>query len=129
MINWTILRPNKSDVKPFCIYLFLIRKIKLMNVVAIYYTTFLIGFKKCDNKPCKQINLMITFLVIAGLVFLIWGVLICAAPCGCPVTTKTIFLLKTGIGLSCFASILLWIVGELDVPIYNDLLLTGFRLN
>lgn len=45
------------------------------------------------------------------LIFFVWGLLMCGAPCGCDPTAKTIPFLLTGLGLTCALSLILWTFG------------------
>ncbi|XP_076275431.1 prominin isoform X3 [Rhynchophorus ferrugineus] len=53
----------------------------------------------------------LAILGIMVIVSLTWGLLICGAPCGCGLTSKTIPLLLSGVGLSCCVSFILWCLG------------------
>ncbi|XP_050296756.1 prominin-2 isoform X2 [Anthonomus grandis grandis] len=53
----------------------------------------------------------LTVLVISAIVFLTLGIMFCAAPCGCGVTSKTIPLLLLGITLSCLLLLFIWALG------------------
>lgn len=47
----------------------------------------------------------------ASLLGIIWGLLLCGAPCGCIATSKTISFLMIGIILLDLSSIFIWIIG------------------
>lgn len=46
---------------------------------------------------------------------LTWGLLVCGAPCGCGVTSKTVPLLISGITLSCLLCTVIWALGSLSL--------------
>ncbi|KAJ8939546.1 hypothetical protein NQ318_011330 [Aromia moschata] len=52
---------------------------------------------------------------ITTLLSLTWGLLLCGAPCGCGLTSKTIPLLLAGVGLSCLICVLAWALGTLSL--------------
>ncbi|XP_030751717.1 prominin-2 [Sitophilus oryzae] len=56
-------------------------------------------------------------LGVTAVVALTWGVLICGAPCGCGLTTKTIPLFHSGVGLSCCVCVILWALGTISLLI------------
>ncbi|KAK4883098.1 hypothetical protein RN001_006417 [Aquatica leii] len=53
-------------------------------------------------------------LGLSVLTFFVWGFLICGAPCGCDPTPKTALFLRTGLGLTCMLSLIMWIFGALS---------------
>ncbi|CAH1126017.1 unnamed protein product [Ceutorhynchus assimilis] len=57
----------------------------------------------------------LVILAIGALVLIIWSFLICGAPCGCDVTSKTIPLLILGISLSCLISPIIWALGTVTL--------------
>ncbi|CAG9823840.1 unnamed protein product, partial [Phaedon cochleariae] len=56
-------------------------------------------------------------VVITSIMSLIWGLLLCGAPCGCGVTSRTIPFLTSGVALSCIACLLAWGLGSLALLI------------
>ncbi|XP_074027716.1 prominin isoform X2 [Leptinotarsa decemlineata] len=56
-------------------------------------------------------------LGLASVLFIIWGLLLCGAPCGCGLTSRTIPLLLAGVSLSCLTCLFVWGVGSLSLLI------------
>ncbi|KAJ8922086.1 hypothetical protein NQ315_008727 [Exocentrus adspersus] len=54
----------------------------------------------------------LSVLGIALLLALTWGLLLCGAPCGCGLTSRTVAFLLAGLGLSCVACIAVWVLGS-----------------
>ncbi|XP_050514518.1 prominin-1 isoform X4 [Diabrotica virgifera virgifera] len=57
----------------------------------------------------------IIVLGISSSMFVVWGLLLCGAPCGCGITSRTVPFLFAGIGISCFVVIFIWALGSFSV--------------
>ncbi|KAG5884954.1 hypothetical protein JTB14_026552 [Gonioctena quinquepunctata] len=60
------------------------------------------------------------WLAVLGLVSILcltWGLLLCGAPCGCGLTSRTIPLLLSGVSVSCIICLLAWGAGSLSLLI------------
>lgn len=51
------------------------------------------------------------FAGISSILAVIWGLILCGAPCGCNATSRTISILITGIFLSCIMGLVVWSMG------------------
>lgn len=54
---------------------------------------------------------------MSSLLAIIWGILLCGAPCGCVATNKTISFLMAGVILSCFLALIVWAMGAIALII------------
>ncbi|XP_049820384.1 prominin-1 isoform X2 [Aethina tumida] len=52
-------------------------------------------------------------LGVATILTIVWGLLLCGAPCGCGVTARTIPLLLSGVALASATGLLVWALGTL----------------
>ncbi|XP_057652213.1 prominin-1 isoform X2 [Diorhabda carinulata] len=59
----------------------------------------------------------VTILGVTFSISVVWGVILCGAPCGCGVTSKTTTFLITGVGISSFAVLLTWAMGSFSALI------------
>ncbi|KAF5280609.1 hypothetical protein FQA39_LY05257 [Lamprigera yunnana] len=67
-----------------------------------------------QNVAIKDFWRWIIILGLSLLTFFVWGSLICGAPCGCDPTPKTTLFLRTGLGLTCTLSLIMWIFGAVS---------------
>ncbi|XP_018569724.1 prominin-2, partial [Anoplophora glabripennis] len=59
----------------------------------------------------------LSVLGVAAVLSLIWGLLLCGAPCGCGLTSRTIPFLLAGLGVSCVACLAVWGLGTLALVV------------
>ncbi|KAF5301505.1 hypothetical protein FQR65_LT08808 [Abscondita terminalis] len=67
-----------------------------------------------ENISVKDFWRWALVLGLCVLAFFVWSFLICGAPCGCDPTPKTTLFLRTGLGLTCTLSLIMWIFGALS---------------